>query len=125
MKNNTIQGNLRIAVEQLAASIKYTEPVNQYIEAQQSYQNDEKAHQVMEELSAYQKEIRQKQVENTVSADDLEKLRALQRAAQDNKVINTYAYAQQEAVSQLREINAEINNYLGMDFAALAKNTSC
>jgi len=34
-------------------------------------------------------------------------------------------YSQQEAISHLREINAEISNLLGIDFASLAKKTNC
>ena len=35
------------------------------------------------------------------------------------------AYSQQEAISHLSEINAEISNLLGIDFASLAKKTNC
>ena len=91
----------------------------------EGFQNDETAHRIMEDLTAIQKEVRQKQVENNVSAENLERLRSLQKAAQENKTINTYATSQQQAIGHLREINTEINNLLGMDFAMLAKKTSC
>ena len=117
--------NLESAVNKLATRIKYSEPINRYLDAQEKFKQDETAHQIMEELSSTQKLIRQKQFDNQVTPQDLEKLRSLQEKAQENNLINFYAYSQQEAISHLREINAEISNLLGIDFASLAKKTNC
>ncbi|NMC12475.1 MAG: YlbF family regulator [Chloroflexi bacterium] len=124
-QNDVLKGNLEIAVKNLAASIQYTEPVNRYLNAKEKFNQDQTAHNIMEELSIQQRYIRQKQADNSITTDDLEKLRSLQVKAQENRSINTYAYAQQEAIGYLREINSEISNLLGIDFASLAKNTSC
>lgn len=124
-QNNKIEGNLETAVNNLAASIQYTEPVNKYLTARDIYEKDPDARKVMEELSEHQKLIRQKQTNNSITADDLQKLRSLQVKAQENKAISSFAFAQQEAIGHLREINTEISNLLGIDFASLAKNTCC
>lgn len=124
-QNNKIEGNLETAVNNLAASIQYTEPVNKYLTARDIYEKDPDARKVMEELSEHQKLIRQKQTNNSITADDLQKLRSLQVKAQENKAISSFAFSQQEAIGYLREINAEISNLLGIDFASLAKNTCC
>ena len=124
-QNKTIEGNLETAVKNLAASIQYTEPVNKYLTARDIYEKDPDARKVMEELSEHQKLIRQKQTDNSITSDDLQKLRSLQVKAQENKAISSFAFSQQEAIGYLREINTEISNLLGIDFASLAKNTSC
>ena len=116
---------LDLALINLAERIKFTEPVNRYLIAQERFAQDKEAHKIMEDLSAFQKDIRQKQYNIQVTSQDLEKLRSLQTKAQENEVINSYGNSQQEAIGQLREVNAEISNLLGIDFASLAKKSSC
>jgi cell fate (sporulation/competence/biofilm development) regulator YlbF (YheA/YmcA/DUF963 family) len=124
-QNTIIEGNLGIALNTLAKNIQYTEPVNRFLTAKENFDQDSSARKIMEELSEQQRMIRQKQTANSISADDLEKLRSLQVKAQENKTISTFAFAQQEAIGYLRELNTEISNLLGIDFASLAKNTNC
>ena len=69
--------------------------------------------------------VRQKQGSDQITQQDLQELRSLQTKAQENKVIASYANSQQEAIGQLREINAEISSLLGVDFASLAKKSGC
>ena len=124
-QNKTLDGNLGTAVNNLAASIQYSEPVYQFLTAREKFNHDPIARQIIKELSEYQRIIRQKQADNSITADDLQKLRSLQVKAQENKTISTFSFAQQEAIGHLREINTEISNLLGIDFASLAKSTSC
>ena len=116
---------LELALNNLADQIKLTEPVNHYLIAKEQFTHDATAQKIMGDLSTFQKEIRQKQNKNQITPQDLEKLRSLQAKAQENEVINSYSLSQQEAIGKLREINAEISNLLGIDFASLAKNTCC
>jgi len=116
---------LELALNNLAEKIKFSEPVNNYQIALERFTQDAEAHKIMEDLSAFQKYIRQKQNNNQITQQDLEKLRSLQTKAQENKVITSYMHSQQEAIGQLREINAEISSLFGMDFASLAKKSSC
>ncbi len=125
MTNNILTEPLETAVNQLVNTIQFSEAVSRYLTAQKEFKTDQSAHQLLEELSETQKLIRQKQMENKVTSEDLEKLRSLQAKAQENKVITDYAYSQQIAIGHLREINAEISSLLGIDFATFAKNTSC
>jgi len=116
---------LNLALNNLAEKIKFSEPVNNYQIALERFTQDAEAHKIMEDLSAFQKYIRQKQNNNQITQQDLEKLRSLQTKAQENKVITSYAHSQEEAIGQLREINTEISSLFGMDFASLAKKSSC
>jgi cell fate (sporulation/competence/biofilm development) regulator YlbF (YheA/YmcA/DUF963 family) len=120
-----IPEKLELALNVLAERIKFSEPINSYQNAQELFIQDTAAQKIMKELSAFQRDIRQKQYNNQVTTQDLEKLRSLQTKAQENKVITSYMHSQQEAIGQLREINAEISSLFGMDFASLAKKSSC
>ena len=120
-----IPENLELALNNLAERIKFSEPVNNYQFAQEQFIQDATAHKIMEDLSDLQKDIRQKQNKNQITSQDLEKLRLLQTKAQENEVINSYVLSQQEAIGKLREINEEISNLLGIDFASLAKKSNC
>ncbi|MDO9545225.1 MAG: YlbF family regulator [Pelolinea sp.] len=120
-----IPENLELALNNLTERIKFSEPVKYYQIAQKRFTQDVAANKIMEDLSGLQRDIRQKQNNNQVTQQDLEKLRLLQTKAQENEVINFYAHSQQEAIGKLREINAEISNLLGIDFASLAKKSNC
>jgi cell fate (sporulation/competence/biofilm development) regulator YlbF (YheA/YmcA/DUF963 family) len=120
-----IPENLELTLNNLAERINFSEPVNNYQIALERFTQDMAAHKIMEDLSDLQKDIRQKQNKNQITSQDLEKLRLLQTKAQENEVINSYAHSQQEAIGKLREINAEISNLLGIDFASLAKKSNC
>ena len=120
-----IPNNLELELNNLAKCIKNSKPIQQYLSAQEQFMQDVVAHKLMEDLSNTQKTIRQKQFEFQVSRQNLEELRSLQEKAQENKVISLYANSQQEAISYLRKIDMEISNLLGIDFAKLAKKTTC
>jgi cell fate (sporulation/competence/biofilm development) regulator YlbF (YheA/YmcA/DUF963 family) len=60
-----------------------------------------------------------------VTQSDVEELRAVQTQVQANPAIIAYAQSQQDAVNFLREINQEISQLLGVDFATLAKQSTC
>lgn len=122
---NKVPEKLVISINHLADQIKHTESVNRYLIAKEEFTQDATAQKIMGDLSTFQKEIRQKQNNNEITPQDLEKLRSLQTNAQENEVIYSYSLSQQVAIGKLREINAEISNLLGIDFASLAKNTCC
>jgi cell fate (sporulation/competence/biofilm development) regulator YlbF (YheA/YmcA/DUF963 family) len=106
---------------QLLASESFT----MYHSAQGRLNADAGARALLQRLSQAQAELRQKQARQTVSQSDVDQLRALQSAVQADRTIADYAHAQQAAVGFLREINQEIGELLGVDFAALAKRPGC
>jgi cell fate (sporulation/competence/biofilm development) regulator YlbF (YheA/YmcA/DUF963 family) len=79
----------------------------------------------MERLSNAQATVRQQQVSGNVGQAEVNSLRLIQRTALSNPVILDYAQAQQEAVEFLREINGEISQLLGIDFASFANHATC
>jgi cell fate (sporulation/competence/biofilm development) regulator YlbF (YheA/YmcA/DUF963 family) len=113
------------AADALIDNLLASEAFVRYHQASINYNMDARAQVLLHELSQMQAALRKKQAESRLSKDEIDALRALQGQAQDKEVIKGYAQAQQEAVDFLREINGEISQMLGVDFASLAKHTGC
>lgn len=116
---------LQQATEALIENLLASEAFQAYHQAQQALNADSQAYGLLKRLSRLQSELRRKQSVGAVTQADIEELRAVQRQVQANSVIMNYAQSQQEAVNFLRQVNAEISQLLGVDFAALAKQNTC
>ena len=121
----TLPATLLAAAEDLAMQLLASESFTTYHAAQGQLNADAGARAVLQRLLQAQAELRQKQAQQTVAQSDVDQLRALQSAVQADRAIADYIHAQQAAVGFLREMNREINELLGVDFAALAKRPGC
>ncbi len=122
---STLPATLLTATEDLAIQLLASEPFTAYHAAQGRFNADVRARALLQRLSQAQAELRQKQAQQTVAQSDIDQLRALQSAVQADRTIADYMHAQQAAVGFLREMNREISELLGVDFAALAKRPGC
>lgn len=125
MNTQTIPEMLYQATQSLAENLVASEPFVQYAQAREAFEADSNAQSLLKDISSIQGDIRQKQQRNQVTQQDIDVLRAMQQQAQSNETIMQYANTQQGAVNFLREINQEISQLLGVDFAALSKQTGC
>ena len=116
---------LQVAAEVLAENLLAAEPFVLYDRAQIRLNADTHAKTLLEQLSTVQAKIRSGQMNGGVTQNEVDRLRALQSEVQQNQTIMDYARAQQTAINYLREINREISQLLGMDFATLARQSSC
>ena len=121
----TLPSHLSLTTEALVENLLAAEPIVLYHRAQISFQADAPARALIDRLSAVQADVRQKQSRREVAQADIDQLRALQGEAQANRVIVDYVQTQQAAISFLREINREIRELLGVDFASLARRPGC
>jgi len=121
----TLPATLFAATEDLAIQLLASEPFTAYHAAQGCFNAAAGARELLQRLSQAQAELRQKQAQQTVAQSDIDQLRALQSAVQADRTIADYIHAQQAAVGFLREMNREIGELLGVDFAALAKRPGC
>ena len=113
------------ATETLALILLSAEPIMAYHQARTRFDSDPQARELIERLSAAQRDIRLRQAHGSVNQADLDRLRALQRAVQSNRVIMDYARAQEAAIAYLPQVNQEISQLIGIDFASLAGPASC
>lgn len=121
----TLPANLLAATEDLANNLLASEPFTAYHAAHGRFNADAGARALLQRLSQSQAELRQQQARRTVTQSEVDQLRALQSAVQTDRTITDYARIRQAAVGFLREINQEISELIGVDFAALAKRPGC
>lgn len=126
MKNTaTLPHELHQATENLIENLLASEAFLTYQQSLVAMNSDSEARGLLDLLSTLQAALRHKQNTNSVTQTDVEELRAIQEQVQANAVIMAYSQSQQGAVNFLREINMEISQTLGMDFASLAKQNTC
>lgn len=116
---------LEEATESLIDNLLASEAFIQYQIARTHFDADSEATNLMDQLSKAQARLRQKQGKGDVSQAEIDSLRLLQQRAQRNSVLMNYSQSQQEAINFLRELNAEISQILGINFATFAKHSTC
>ena len=113
------------ATDSLIQNLLASEAFLAYHQSLEKMKSDSQASALLDRLSTLQNELRGKQGNNSMVQSDIDELRDVQAQVQVNATIMDYAQSQQDAVGFLREINQEISQLLGMDFAALAKQSTC
>ena len=113
------------AAELLINNLLASEVIIRYQLARAHLDQDAQAQTLLNRLSQTQAELRKNQANSRLSKEELDSLRALQAQAQENVVIKSFVQAQQDAVNFLCEINSEINQVLGIDFASFTRHTNC
>lgn len=108
-------------VEHLLASEAFT----QYQNARHDMDSDQDAHALMDQLGKSQARVRQMQAKGEVNQAEIDSLRLLQQRVLRDPVILDYLGSQQEAVNLLRDVNREISELLGINFASFANHAAC
>lgn len=121
----TLSAHVLAATEDLANHLLASEPFTAYQAAQGRLNADAGARALLQQLSQSQAELRQKQARRTITQSDVDQLKALQSAVQADPTLADYAGTRHAAIGFLREIDQEISELLGVDFAALAKRSGC
>jgi len=124
-KTINLTPELHQATESLIENLLASEAFLAYQQSQVKMNSDSEARGLLELLSTLQTALRHKQNSNCVTQPDIDELRATQTQVMANPVIMAYSQSQEDAVNFLREINHEISQTLGVDFAVLAKQSTC
>jgi cell fate (sporulation/competence/biofilm development) regulator YlbF (YheA/YmcA/DUF963 family) len=120
-----LSSDIAQATEALGQNLAYSAPFLQYRAAEQALVADDQAYGLLRAFIRFQGELRQRQIQGTFTAADLEHLGRLQADVQANGVITALYQAQQKVTAYVQEINTEISNLLGVDFAGLARVAGC
>ena len=113
------------ATHSLIDNLLASEAFIHYQQAHARFNADNEARALLEQLTQSQARVRQKQAKGEVNQADLDSMRLFQQRVQRNSIIMEYAQTQQEAVNFLREINNEISELLGINFATFANHAIC
>ncbi len=134
LKTNTSQGanqvtelepELKQAVQALGQALKKTPTLRAYAEASTKLETDGEATRLLDELQSLQVKVRTHQSNGRVTQAELTRLRQLQNDVQSNRTIAAFIDAQQMATLCLPEVNQEISQLLGVDFATLGRVNTC
>lgn len=124
-ENATVVPNMLLeATSQLAENLVHSELFLRFQEATRKLQSDNEATVLLTEFSNLQQKLRVQQRSTQTSEKDIQRLRELRRAIMTNDIIQEKELAEKYFVAFLREVNQEISNMLGVDFASLARRSS-
>ncbi|MCL4559811.1 MAG: YlbF family regulator [Chloroflexi bacterium] len=120
---NAISIPMMEATSELAENLAQSEPLLRYQAADRRLNADPEAKKLLAEFSELQQKIRAQHDSGTIIESDIHQLRELQRIISTNDAIQDQRMAQELAVAFLREVNQEISNLLGVDFASLTRRS--
>ena len=117
--------SMQEAADALIGNLLASEALIGYQQAHTRLNEDRQARFLLEQLSRAQADLSKKQANGGMIQAEIDALRTLQEQVQHKNVIMTYAQTQQDAVNFLREINDEISQLLGINFAAFDNHATC
>jgi cell fate (sporulation/competence/biofilm development) regulator YlbF (YheA/YmcA/DUF963 family) len=120
-QTNLFTKELLEATFDLAESLAEAEAIVHFISANQALNNDQNSLEMINAATDLQRKLYDGQSSGDDLNNDLNRLRDYQSQISSNAVIQEQSIARETAVAFLREINQEISQLLGMDFAALAR----
>jgi cell fate (sporulation/competence/biofilm development) regulator YlbF (YheA/YmcA/DUF963 family) len=109
------------ATSMLIGNLVQSEPFLRFKEAEKTMKEDKGASRILSDFNELQRNLRAKQLSGPISEEDIKQLRAFQGAIYSNAIIQDYLQAQATAVAFLQEVNTEISQLLGVDFASLVR----
>ena len=118
---NAISILMMEATSALAENLAQSEPFLRYQAADRRLHADPEAMQLLAEFSELQQKIRAQHDSGAIIESDIIRLRELQRIISTNDAIQDHNMAQELAIAFVREVNQEISNLLGVDFASLTR----
>lgn len=120
-QTGTIPITMLEATTNLTENLLRSEPFLRLRAAEEKFRTDSSAAQLLKDFSELQEKVRHEQFSGAISEGDLIRLRELQSAVIDNEAIQNYELSHKLAVAFLQEINQEISQLLGIDFASLTR----
>jgi len=113
------------AVDVLAENLTASEPFVALEGAYTRLQGDAQARDLQQRFKQADAVLRERQANRTLTQADMAHYRTLQAEMQANALIAGYQQTQQGIVAYLQDINRDLSQLLGVDFAGLAKRSGC
>lgn len=114
------------AADVLAQNLSQSSEVLGYLRAENTLQADSDAVHLLQELNNIQQKVRELQYKGSLTQTDISALRAVHAAVIENQTIHNYMTSQEVLKEFLRDVNNEVSQLIGTDFASLTRqNSSC
>lgn len=121
----TLPAAVSDAADALAAALRSSPPFVAFDAAEEALFADAPAAALLERFLAAQHDLRARQMDGTLTQAELSAARDLERELEDSVPVMDYISAQQNALARLPEVNQAISELLGINFAQLARRSSC
>lgn len=125
LTTETLPSAVSAATDALAAALRSSPPFAAYTAAEEALFAEPSAAALMEQFFAAQRDLRARQEDGSITQVDLDRVRTLQRQLEASVPVMDFNAAQQNALARLPRINGTISELLGMNFAQLARRSSC
>jgi len=116
---------LKQAALQLGSALKDTASLRAYADARVQMNAYAQATGLLDKLQRAQADLRVRQLNGGVTADDIARLRQLQSEVQSHPTIAAFLAADQQAKAYLPQVNQAISDLLSIDFASLGRVQGC
>ena len=116
---------LKQVTQNLGNALRNTSPLCAYADAHTQMNADAQATALLDELQRVQTNMRARQSNGGVAADDIARLRRLQSDVQSHPTIAAFTVADQQVKAYLPKVNQAISDLLGIDFASLGRISGC
>jgi len=120
-----LQPQITEAALKLGQNLTCAELFVRFRQAEHALNDDVAACGLLTALTQAQAKIRKAQANGSVIPEDLQALSDLQAQIQANPFITDYTTCKQELTAFLQGINTDISQLLGVNFAILAKHSTC
>lgn len=120
-----MQQELLESINTFADALSTTPEFTDYDAAQNAFQQDDAARDLLTRLQTLSHELGQKQQANELSEEDIELYRSLKTEFNDNETVAHLQQQENRLTETMRACNHEISQELGLDFAANAAPAGC
>lgn len=116
---------MQTAVYELTEVLLQAKAIVDYQQAKVAYDADTELQALIKEYLSRQQKLRSRISSDSVTEDELDHLRKLQRQVQINPLVMNMSMHQQAASFLLEDVIAGLNQITGIDFAVFANPSSC
>ena len=124
-EDHKLTPELTEAVDALAENLLASESFLALEGAHLRLREDAQARDLQQRFRQAEATLRQRQANRSMTQADMAAYRTLNAEAQANELITGYEAAQQAIAACLRDVNRDVSQLLGVDFATLAKRSGC
>lgn len=111
---------IKPAAEEFIRFVRNSEEMKQFQSTRERYNNDPETKKLRDEFVSRTRQLQQKQYDNTLTQEEIDRYKAMQRQLDSHPLSREYAQAQQQLIGLLQACNAGMSEVLGFDFAATA-----
>lgn len=115
-----IDMKIKLTAEEFVRYLKSSDEMKQFQIAKGLFENDPELKKLREEFTLLAKEFQQKQLSQSITQGEINRIRALQRTIGAHPLAVQFANAQEALVGMLQHCNGALSEELGFDFAATA-----